>query len=85
VEPKPAEVVGHRARGIRVGIAALELRDAAAQVPMSKAGGASANVLFSVDVTNGGQRIRIDWLPRRPADLPQVRYTGSVMRLALRM
>ena len=39
VEPEAPQVVGHGARAIRGRIAALELRDVIAQLPMPKAGG----------------------------------------------
>ena len=39
VEPEAPKVVGHGARAIRGRIAALELRDVIAQLPMPKAGG----------------------------------------------
>ncbi len=39
VEPEAAEVVGHRAGRVGVGVATLELRDVIAELPMAKAGG----------------------------------------------
>ena len=39
MEPEAPQVVGHSARPIRGRIAALELRDVIAELPMSKAGG----------------------------------------------
>lgn len=39
MQPEPAEVVGHRARRIGVGIPSAEVRDVIAQLPMAEAGG----------------------------------------------
>ena len=39
VQSESAEVIGHRPRGVRVGIAALQLREMIAELAMPKAGG----------------------------------------------
>ena len=38
MQPQASEVVGHRARGVGVGVSTLELCDVFAELPMAKAG-----------------------------------------------